>query len=101
LCGDDVDCPVGYRCIGSLVCEVGETAAAHYCAQACSDVTAAGAGACGASFKCEVGCAPDGPVMMCDPAGVQTAGPCQYATDCAAGYGCVSGLCRQACHTSA
>jgi hypothetical protein len=100
LCIGDSDCPSGSMCAGTLVCGQGNPPLARFCQKLCQDVTARVASTCGAGFKCDVGCNGEQAVTSCVPAGIVETGPCEYNADCAPGFSCVAGGCRQSCVTT-
>ncbi len=105
-CTLDRDCTSG-RCAGFTTCS--NAVMGRFCLRACSDVTAAGAAACGTGFKCDGACVGQTSTPVCIAAGTARSGPCMSSADCAAGYTCinrsldggVAGECMQLCRTAA
>jgi hypothetical protein len=73
-----------------------------FCEKTCTDIRASGAAACGAGFKCDASCNGATPNPgLCFLAGTLTTGAaCTSLSDCAAGYSCISSVCRQTCITN-
>jgi hypothetical protein len=103
-CTSEADC-MGGRCVEYTSCS--QAVRGRFCLRPCTDVTAAGAAACGTGFKCEGTCVGQTVSTLCLPAGTRRAGACMGTADCAAGYTCVNlssdggatGMCTQTCVT--
>jgi hypothetical protein len=103
-CTADTDCPNSH-CLGYSSC--GQANFGGFCARPCTDVTMAGAAACGTGFKCDAFCAGQAVSTVCLPSGTLRSGTCT-AADCAPGYVCVNRnvdgglvpLCMQYCKTN-
>jgi hypothetical protein len=61
-----------------------------FCLRSCTDITAAGAAACGTGFKCDGLCVGGMGATVCVAAGTARSGPCMSNVDCAPGYTCIN-----------
>jgi hypothetical protein len=104
-CTSDAECP-NSRCAEYSTCNM--ALRGKFCLRPCSDVTAAGAAACGAGFKCDGLCVGGMGATVCVAAGTAKSGACTNNTDCAPGYTCinlstdggVAASCTQLCNTT-
>jgi len=104
-CTADSECP-NSRCAEYTTCNM--ALRGKFCLRSCTDVTAAGAAACGTGFKCDGLCIGGMAATVCVGAGTAKSGACMGNTDCAPGYSCIirsadagaSGTCTQLCRTN-